>query len=332
MKNFNKKKLKICTFNLENLFITNAKEPAHHLEKSQEKIRALAEVIKEINADIYFLCEVGGEASLTAFAEYYLNGKYKGSLIVGNSDRGIEIAYLIKSDLNFRFEHFGHRHRPIDYWNKVEMEENKIRLSNKTALIPSHKFSRDVAELRLFDPKSPTPTIPFLTLMGVHLKSKLDTDGLDFEGRGKREAEVKILTKISKTMFLYWEKKCPIIILGDFNGPALRESPDPEFTSLWAKNKLLGNRDLLEIIGMKIEDRTTFISVAHPSKNIPAWKQQLDYMLLSQDLHKNIDIKESGLYRFKSAGVTLPYPTTLQEKYSLPSDHYPIYVTLNLDQ
>lgn len=326
------KKIKICTFNVENLFISDAKKPSHHLEKSQEKIRALADVIRDINADIYFLCEVGGEESLKAFALYYLKDTYQGSLIPGNTDRGIEIAYLIKKDSNFRFEHYTHRHREIDYLNKKEIEENKIRHEKNEELITSHKFSRDVAELRLFykNDEKCEQEIPFLTLLGVHLKSKLDTDGQDFEGRGKREAEVKMLMKISKTMFSHWQKKCPLIILGDFNGPAIKESPDPEFTEIWENNTQLGLKDVLDILEVDLEDRTSFLSVPHPARNIPLRKQQLDYFLLTKELHSKIEPAESGIYHFKLEGNTLRYPVTLQEKLSLPADHYPIYATIRL--
>lgn len=330
----NPSQLKICSFNIENLFISDdPKRPTHPLEKSPEKVGLLAQVIKEINADIYFLCEVGGLSSLSLFNQNYLDSKYHCNLIPGNTDRGIEIAYLIKKTLPFDFQAYSHRQREIDFLNSKEIKENESRKIKNEAMIPSQKFSRDVAELRLFKKGEVGPSqIPILTLFGTHLKSKLDPELADFEGRGKREAEVKTLMRIAQTMYQHWQEKCPLIILGDFNGPAMNPTFGPEFKALWKKSaqSSLLFKDLLEVLNIPIEERYTFISVANPAKNIPLRQEQLDYILLSEELVGRVVKDHSFIYKFKFLGNTLPYPKTLTEKYRLPSDHYPLCLTLNI--
>ena len=69
------------------------------LKKPQEKIEWIARTISEIDADITMLCEMGGLDSLDLFNTKYLNSQYYTSLLKGNSDRGIEMGYLIKKNV-----------------------------------------------------------------------------------------------------------------------------------------------------------------------------------------------------------------------------------------
>ena len=66
--------------------------------KSLRKTWGLAETIREITPDIVMLNEVGGEESLKNFNHYFLAGQYRPMTIEGNSDRGIDLAYLVKED------------------------------------------------------------------------------------------------------------------------------------------------------------------------------------------------------------------------------------------
>src|SRR6185312_5880453 len=102
-----------------------------------------------IDADIVCMNEVGGEESLQNFARFFLGGKYTPFLIEGNSDRGIDVGYLIKTDFPLRPELRTHKNRPIQF---LYPHERQGDLFDETSTKPakSHYFSRDCAELRLY--------------------------------------------------------------------------------------------------------------------------------------------------------------------------------------
>src|ERR1035437_3608946 len=72
--------------------------------KSLVKTLWLADTLLDIDADIVCVNEVGGIESLSNFARLFLGGKYTAHLLEGNSDRGIDIGYLIKKDFPLRAE------------------------------------------------------------------------------------------------------------------------------------------------------------------------------------------------------------------------------------
>ena len=110
--------LKFALLNAENLFLLFDKKPDAHVLKLEEvqwqklstsvyenkplrKLLELQKVILEINPDILMLCEVGGEESLKNFNELFLGNQYYTALMEGNSDRNIDIGFLIKKSLPF---------------------------------------------------------------------------------------------------------------------------------------------------------------------------------------------------------------------------------------
>ncbi len=319
-----KKEFSICSFNVENLFLPPySKEESYTLykyEKSKDKVERLAKAIKDIDSDIIFLCEVGGEDSLRNFTEVYLENEYLYSLMPGNSERGIELAYLIKKDTDYTFKHLTHKRRPLNFNYPHEEKENYYQMSmGKKRVYPSHLPSRDIAELRIFKDDSEKP---FLILLGVHLKSQLDKEGIDFGGRLRRKAEFKQLIETYKVLNKRYHQKVPIILLGDFNGKACRDETDPEFVNLYETTDL---EDVLEVINEPKEAR---VSIHIFDKQGKDQGHQLDYIFLPKVLHSKVNPKRSGLYNYKNEeGVPFPRPTSLYERYQLPSDHFPIVCT-----
>src|SRR4051812_38264525 len=115
------KKISLCTFNVENLFVFLENYSGEDLnlvsEKSWQsftygmtpnkplaKILSLAKAILDINADIYLLCEVGGRTSLENFNRHFLQNRYLVFHEESNSPRGIDLAYLVKKDLPFHYQ------------------------------------------------------------------------------------------------------------------------------------------------------------------------------------------------------------------------------------
>ena len=308
-----------CTFNVENLFLSSAPYTFPH--KNTDKVKWLAEVIREIDAEVYFLIEVGGEESLKEFNEVYLDNDYIVSLIKGNSSRGIEIGYLIKKGSSYTFEHLTHRNRKLGFLYSHEKQENKrlIKEGKKTKH-NSHYLSRDIAELRVFGEDKETPKCIFL---GVHLKSKLNDTGHDWLGKERRASELSLLIETYKSLNKKFYGKVPIFLTGDFNGAAAGIDHEDEFKKIYSDTDLL---DVSEHLEWTIDQKTTFILYdKHKAPN----QMQLDYFFLETKLKHLVDVKETCVYRYKRENL-LPLPQTPYARAALPSDHYPIVIKLLL--
>jgi len=289
--------------------------PGDGYKKPVDKVEWIARTIKEIDADIVMLCEVGGLHSLDLFNRRYLNDNYITALIPGNSDRGIEMGYLINKRFAYFHQLISHKEKHLNFNYPHEILENQ-KNGNRLRL---HRFSRDIAELRLIENQQ----TKFILLL-VHLKSKLDKEGIDFNGQLRRKAE---LQKLVET---YNQRRAefpgvPIIVAGDFNGQAQRQSPEPEFVPLYQQSDL---EDVLEIIKEPHERRFSYF---HFNRDNVREASQLDYIMLPPELHGLVQKEESGIYHYRDQhGVVVPYPQDSFQRYALPSDHYPVVVTLKI--
>lgn len=331
-------KMTISEFNMEDLFIHLEGDGCHldldqlstlsetdwkilgkkpYRNKKLKKIFDLAQVVLEIDADIYALCEIGGPESIQIFCSQFLNGKYKPLLIEGNSDRGIDVGYLIKNKLTLETSLKSHRDRPLPFvpLGVDEKRHNNSPLSSES----KNRFSRDVLELRLTDPRT---KVTKLVLLLTHLKSQRNAHVRRQDGRMKREAEIRELTKIYVEVQNDVGAEVPIIVTGDFNGNAQSHNPGTEFRDLFQETDL---RDTLELADIPIDYRYTYIQVRPNGRSSFL---QLDYILASNALHNKIEKSSCYVYRFKNAnGEILPPPINMEEKSRLPSDHYPVVIT-----
>jgi len=339
MSAFRNRRIRIVEFNVQNLFVRLDHYLGEDLESVTEKewqrfsasiypnkplrmVRMLASAIRDMNPDILMLSEVGGRESLENFNRLFLDGLYIPHLIEGNSDRGIDLGYLIKRDLPFTYELISHRDRPLDFLYPHEKLSKETGYGDlRSAQITSHRFSRDVLELRIYDDPN---DVPVLVLMQVHLKSQLDRDRIDPGGRDRRRAELEKLVEIYQEIRAKFNHRTPVIIGGDFNGVAARKDTDPEFSAIYEKTDLL---DCLEIAEIPLEERFTFQQL-HRTR--PGVNRQFDYIFVPSELASRVNPKETWVYRFKDeTGKTRLIPRNFDEKLSLPSDHYPVILTLN---
>ncbi|MDB4330156.1 hypothetical protein N9948_00290 [bacterium] len=301
--------MRICLFNVENLFIlldvynnqnldlvTEEEWQSYTISLNQPNkplcdLIGIKKTIEEIDADIFMLCEIGGKESLDNFNNLFLDNKYDVYVKEGNSNRGICVGYLVKKGSPYSFT---------------------VRTNKDTLLDDGHKITRDILELRAYK-KGKLKLINLL----VHLKSKR-TSKKDLNGIKKRTSEVKAVLGLYKK--LKDKYKVPIILSGDFNGHAQKSDPEDEFIEIY-KTDLL---DAHEVVNSSEEDRTSFVSFY--TKKI---LRQLDYIFLSKDIHSKI----SNVYnaKFKNEyGDCLGIPDSFQEKKWLPSDHFPVVVDLDL--
>lgn len=298
---------------MENLFLhqkpgQDAEERKYRPMKSQEKCRSLAEAILDINADVMALSEVGGEESLITFNEKYLEDKYLPSLIQGNSDREIELGFLVRKNTGYTFEHLTHRNSeiPLDYKSDDPMLQGPWFMS------------RDIAELRLLKDGEEK-----LIILNVHLKSRLDVEGLDNESTMRRRAEVELLIDTFHAIDKKFDHKVPIMLMGDFNGHA-RPGGHPEFQRIHDDTDL---KDVLEVMNLPKDERASHVYFDRLKTPI---HDQLDYLFIPPSLHPKVKIETSGLYFYKDEdGIPYKRPQYPHEGYALPSDHLPIVVDLD---
>jgi len=275
--------------------------------KSLVKTLWLADSLTAIDADIVFVSEVGGEESLRNFAKYFLRDTYPPHLIEGNSDRGIDIGYLVKKDFPHRVELRSYKNRPLkfQYPHEVGLEAPR-----------THYFSRDVAELRVFDGEA--SAAPKLVCLSVHLKSKLDPDGIDPEGKDRRTAELGALVEIYQDIRREFTPPVPVIIAGDFNGCAKRSQLAPEFQALLSTD-LESMQDILERDGEQAATQLQF------ARNGQIQCLQIDYVFMSPELKPLLLPESSEVFRYRSElNVALPLPKSLDQRLAMPSDHYPV--------
>lgn len=291
-------------FNLENFFI-DGNIPFNSMKKPESKIESIAKIFKENDPDFALLTEVGGIESLQTFSNKYLNSSYECFLLPGNSDRGIEIGYLVKKSLPYTYLHQSHREREINY-----------QFQGKTLY---STFSRDISELKVFENNQ----LKIIFLL-VHLKSKWDREGNDPGGSLKREAEVRSMVNLYRD-YQKLNSETPIIVAGDMNGIASRSNFEPEFRHIYDSTDLL---DVLENLEITNDDRYTYFQFNREGER---FGHQLDYIFLPEKLHPLINKENSGVYRY-NLGLTKAFipPQTIFERASLPSDHYPIILDLKL--
>lgn len=312
------KNLKVMVLNAQDLFLfmdkhDHAVSPVTELteikwqlmsssllsNKSKVNCQILAATILEANADIVMVTEVGGPESLTNFAKYLLNDEYTAISLPSNSDRGIDLGYLIKKNLPYTFD----PHTHIDY----KLPE------------PARRFSRDVLRLDMKDESGMK-----MIMLVVHIKSKLDMRRTDFEGRTRRVLEVKGLVEIYKELSQKYPD-IPILVGGDFNGHAGEKDTEEEFKQIYTDSDL---KDIAYLAGIPEEDRFSYI---YFNRGGNRFVQQIDYLFISEKFASRIDKTECYFPRYKNlTGAPLPIPKRMEQKNILPSDHYPFLATLRV--
>jgi hypothetical protein len=313
-----KQHFRFATLNTENLFLHFLKDAEIDIhqcsEKEWQKTSArpfghkplkkclhLASMMLAQQVDIWGLTEVGGEESLAAFNKLFLEDKFEVICPPSNSDRGIDLGFLIKKN-SFHYSLTTNIHQ------LVESPDPNI---HQTPL------SRDILLLRLH-----LKDRPDFHLFLVHLKSYLDKEGLDPWGMGRRLAEVKLLVELIKEI----DPQLPIVVAGDFNGMAQKEKISQEFNPIYQDTDL---DDVLSILKIPVSDRVTHHHIV--SKN-NVLRNQLDYLFLNPAAIKHFSGKGGVIPYLDSKMIPLPWPNTMEEKWQFPSDHYALFADFILSE
>lgn len=298
--------IKVLLWNVQDLFLfmdkykdeclQTMKEPQWQLlstslrpNKPIDKIREISSLFLEKDIDLCLLVEVGGRESLDNFNKHFLNNIYEVFHIPSNSDRGIDMGMLIKKE-------------------KIKFLHGKIHNSKA--------FSRGLLEAKI-----KTPSGKNIVFLLTHLKSKLNMDGKDFEGRSKRALEVNEITRIYNKLALK-ENIHSIYLTGDFNGILSHANAEQELKALNSKCKL---EDIFELLGRDLNTRYTY---PYYNKNKELYLMQLDYILTDRKNLKYIGT-DSNILEMDGSSLT-SFPLTIEERRKLPSDHYPVYMSLKV--
>ncbi len=270
----------------------------------------LAESLLHIDANIVCLNEIGGQESLRNFTQLFLQDKYDCHLLEGNSDRGIDVGFLVRKNFPHQVELRTHKDRPLQFLYPHE------RPVAPGAAVKSHYFSRDCAELRILSEGRPVAII-----LCVHLKSKLDPEGIDPQGIERRRAEVNTLVKIYQEIRAEFTPSIPVIVAGDFNGCARRDQRAEEFQQLNSTDL----DSVIELVGKSGDETATQVQFNRQGQ---IQCLQIDFIFVSPDLKPWLLSEGVEIYRYLSdLRVALPLPKTLEQRGYLPSDHYPVVAT-----
>jgi endonuclease/exonuclease/phosphatase family metal-dependent hydrolase len=267
--------------------------------KSKEKCQMLGQTIMDAQADIVMMTEVGGPESLANFAKFVLNDEYLSLSLPSNSDRGIDLGYLIKKSLAYKVDIHSHIDFPLP--------------------LPAKRFSRDVLRLDLKEDGEMK-----MILLLVHIKSKLDLKKADFEGRSRRVLEVKGLIDIYQDLSSRYPD-VPILVGGDMNGHAGEKDTEEEFKPIYDLTNL---KDIAFLANIPEEDRFSYIYFTRGGNR---FVQQIDYLFISEKFAHLLEPLECCFPRYKNLlGAPLPVPKRMEQKNILPSDHYPFLATLRI--
>ncbi len=197
---FRERGWRFVSFNVENLFLYFDEAPTKPVREMNEvewrrlsrstienkelaKVLEIARTVDDLNPDILMLSEVGGRESLSNFSRYFLNDRYAPHLIEGNSDRGIDLGFLVRRDLPLKYDMVSHKNRRLDFLYPHERQSKETGYTHlRSGRVNGHQFSRDVVELRCFAESDERPAF---IIMQVHLKSPLDPDRIDPGGRDR---------------------------------------------------------------------------------------------------------------------------------------------------
>lgn len=305
------KELKMMAFNVENLFWSTGKvewvepgvqrrnldEPSQQKpEKETEKIRS---IIAEESPDILIITEVESLVALEHLAAQGLQGKYRALLIEGNDSRGIDIGFLVKTDLPFLIENQTHK----DFMWQDPITRKPVKL-----------FSRDLPTL-LF--RRSANEAPFFILAGNHAKSKRDRPG-DPESNLWRKAQYEAIAQIISDYRTQFPNTL-VALGGDFN---TRVNNSPEVSPL---KDILKSGFLMTANATPIQDRITH--TYHP-RNGPTEKSQMDDIQFSPGFEGAVI--EARVYRYKNAdGTIMPFANSFEERGRQPSDHLPVIMRIS---
>ena len=300
--------LRVMSYNVENFFIPPTSSFFGRMKRNFQgtpykplaKQQGVADMILEQDPDIVVLQEMGSEVMLEQFNQQFLGGKYRSLLLPGNDARGINIAFLVKADLNLDWEL--ESNKDWMWEDPIEGDEKKI-------------FSRDFPALIVREPGNEQP---ILVVFGKHAKSKRNRTG-DRESFQWRSAQMEAAAEIIGEYRTRFGANIPMMISGDFNTEI---DSGKELAPLWK----LKFQDAFDLIDPPLTEEERVTHTYHPRRNVNI-ASQLDAILVSKGLSQGVS--SAKVVRYKDAkGNEKDVPRNRRERDANPSDHMPVVVDI----
>jgi endonuclease/exonuclease/phosphatase family metal-dependent hydrolase len=191
--------IKVASYNVKNLFDGILDNPHNPKEKAKpaRELRAMAQVMRQLNADVIVMQEVESESTLRKFRDQYLKDSGYQTIHVheGNDLRGIDVALMSRWPVT-----------AIQSHRQVTFQAGEYR----------RKFSRDLLQAEILTPENYR-----FTVFAAHLKSKIGGAQSDLIRAAEANAIQQIILNFQRQ---YPEKN--FLIAGDFN-----DTPDAEALS-----------------------------------------------------------------------------------------------------
>lgn len=304
--------LRIGTYNVLNLFQKVGKHERRAdgslervsgpVDKEEQSRRDQAKAILDEGLDVVVLQEVENIAALEQFVAEHLGGAYRAFLIEGNDERGIDVAFLVKTDLPFEVEQRSRKH---ETWNDPAQGGREAPL-----------FSRDLTSLVI---RAAGRAEPLAVLFGTHMKSKRDRPG-DPDSELQRRAQAKRTAEILAQTREEFGPGVPVLIAGDFNGDLTHdEALRPIFDA--------GFVDGFDAAPVPTAPEDRVSHTYHP-RDGAAQAHQMDGVVISKDWARLV--RRTHAHRYKDErGRDKPIPATYAERSRNPSDHFPVVLELD---
>lgn len=340
-------RLKLMAFNVQDLFLRLAYpvEPKDLTALNEDewqllgagddvpmkplaKLRGLGRVFRDEKPDFALLTEVGGPESLANFSRLFLEDGYDQYLLPGNSNRGIENAFLVRKGLPLSVTVKTHRDWPVrfQYLHEIDPAAHELTVAHAATLKlgdpNDRRLSRDIPEMRVYAPGATTPS---LVLLLAHLKSGWDSDRVDPEGTQRRAGESRALKEIREAIQNELGPTVPIVIAGDLNASAQVGATDPELQWVHDHSDLV---DCLEIAARQTFERITHVTYFGSEGHAA----QIDFILVPAILAPVVEKDATYVYRyrFEDDPAEVQMPSSLRDRWLLPSDHYPVVCVVDL--
>lgn len=305
--------LNFLSFNVQNLLHTVGKyirvegnryeshPELNSYQKSPQDILRIQKIIEEEMPDIATFQEIEDIMALQYLVSSpKLRGKYKVYLIEGNDQRGIDVGFIVKSDLPFVVDY--QTHKDITWYDPVEHVKGPL-------------FSRDLPVVML---RTEQDKNPFLIVIGNHAKSQRDRPG-DPNSTILRQAQYAKAAEIIKN----YEERYPgvqIIFGGDFNVD-VRTSTD---IKPLLENNMKSAFDVARV-SVSWSERITHSYFQNGSR--PHYPQ-MDDLMVTPGLFSNV-IKASVIQYKNEDGSIVPLPKSYKERQRQPSDHNAIKTVIS---
>lgn len=274
--------------------------------KPEEQVQQLRKILNDVDADIAILTEVESLSALKTLASE-TTSPYKTFLIEGNDMRGIDIGFMVKSDLPVQAELFSHKDK--------EWKDPVTR--RKTPL-----FSRDLPALLL---RKNHEEKPFVMIFGMHAISLRGRPG-DFQSTRLRTAQFDGALEIIQEFRTKYGTDIPVILAGDFNTSVMFA---PEMQSL--RETMMSAFDMAQStipraarVTHTFHEEYTDAEGTHERTSM----DQLDDMRLLGFSEK--DVLSASVHRYRDAdGYVIPFAISRELRYQQNSDHMPIVVEIS---